>query len=135
KKRSMGAATATPSKRSKRSAASSRRCIIAVARSPAEFEASLPSESLPMTTASPINNRPFSACRPGQERAIDVARTLLAEVEHIFHVADRRLVDGNVRVPIRQRVRQIVATSAGDWLQTPVRLDELQRRHMVGISV
>ena len=42
---------------------------------------------------------------------------LAPEVEHIHHVANRRLVDRNVRVRIRQRVWQIVAASAGDRLQ------------------
>ena len=58
-----------------------------------------------------------------------------SELEHIHHVADRRRIRRDVRVLARLRVRQIVATAAADRRQSPIRLNELQRRDMVRMGV
>jgi hypothetical protein len=68
-------------------------------------------------------------------RPVDLRSDRGSELEHIHDVADRRRIRRDVRVLARLRVRQIVATAAGDRRQSPIRLDELQRRDVVGMGV
>jgi hypothetical protein len=57
---------------------------------------------------------------------------LAAEVEQVRQVANRRRVDGNIGVSrLRDRVRQVVAATLCERLESPVLLDKLEKRDVV----
>src|SRR5579863_221186 len=67
---------------------------------------------------------------------IAVTIAVVIEIEHVEEIADGRAVDGNVGiVPSAVRVREVVTAAAGERIQAPVSLDELQDRDVVGIAV
>jgi hypothetical protein len=66
--------------------------------------------------------------------ALDQNSTIIAVIE-MSQSSYRRAVHRHVGiVPIRVRVRKIVAAAMGEPIDVPIALDELQDRDMVGIA-
>ena len=60
---------------------------------------------------------------------------MMAKIEHIEQIADGRAVARDIGITADNRIREIIAASAGQRSQVPIPLDKLQDRRVVRIRV
>lgn len=65
-----------------------------------------------------------------------VIMTVIAEIEQIEQVPDRRHVDGNIGIlVVGVRIRQIIAAARGELAEMPVPFDEFHKGRMFIVDV